>query len=97
MLVWTGDDEYARAAKSDGLSVYKGNPINDASSDAPSELDELDYALAVGEDEALNAMVATDLSEYFGRDRVFQLAAKDERTGDFYTRATGPVRRLSQP
>ena len=32
-------------------------------------------------------MVATDLSEYFGRDRVFQLAAKDERTGDFYTRA----------
>ena len=88
VLVWTGDDEYARAAKSDGLSVYKGNPINDASSDAPSELDELYYALAVGEDEALNAMVATDLSEYFGRDRVFQLAAKDERTGDFYTRAT---------
>ena len=40
------------------------------------------------EDEALNAMVATDLSEYFGRDRVFQLAAKDERTADFYTRAT---------
>ena len=41
----------------------------------------------MGEDEALNAMVATDLSEYFGRDRVFQLAAKDEQTADFYTRA----------
>ena len=33
-------------------------------------------------------MVATDLSEYFGRDRVFQLAVKDDRTRDFYTRAT---------
>ena len=32
-------------------------------------------------------MVATDLSEYFGRDRVFQLAASDERTAEFYTRA----------
>ena len=88
VLVWTGDDEGAAAAKSDGLSVYVGNPTEDASSDAPSQLDELEYALAVAEDEALNAMIATDLSEYFGRDRVFQLAAKDERTGDFYTRAT---------
>ena len=88
VLVWTGDDEYAAAAKSDGLSVYDGNPTEDASGDAPSELDELEYLLAVTEDEALNAMVATDLSEYFGRDRVFQLAAKDDRTADFYTRAT---------
>ena len=32
-------------------------------------------------------MLATDLSEYFGRNRVFQLAASDERTVDFYTRA----------
>ncbi len=88
VLVWTGDDEYAGAAKSAGLSVYDGNPTEDASGDAPSQLDELEYALAVAEDEALNAMVATDLSEYFGRDRVFQLAAKDARTGDFYTMAT---------
>ena len=88
MLVWTGDDEYAAAAKSEGLSVYDGNPAEDASTDAPSELDELEYVLAVAEDEALNAMLATDLSEYFGRDRVFQLAVKDERTRDFYTRTT---------
>ena len=87
VLVWTGNDEYARAAKADGLSVYQGNPVSDASEDAPSELDELEYALCVGSDEALNAMVATDLSEYFGRDRVFQLAASDERTAEFYTRA----------
>ena len=87
---WSGpaDDEYAGAAKSDGLSVYQGNPTEDASSDAPSELDEVQYALAVAEDEALNAMIATDLSEYFGRDRVFQLAAKDDGSGDFYTRTT---------
>jgi len=87
VLVWTADDEYASAAKSDGLSVYQGNLIDDASGDAPSQLDQLYYALAVGEDEALNAMLATDLSEYFGRDRVFQLPVGDKRTADFYTRA----------
>lgn len=87
VLVWTGSDEYAQAVKADGLSVYVGDPTEDASGDAPSDLDQLDYALAVGEDEALNAMVATDLSEYFGRDHVFQLAVKDEQTADFYTRA----------
>ena len=87
VVVWTRDDEHARAAKADGLSVYQGNPMQDATGDAPSELDELEYALVVGADEALNAMVATDLSEYFGRDRVFQLAPADERTTDFYTRA----------
>ncbi|HEX6689102.1 MAG TPA: cation:proton antiporter [Solirubrobacterales bacterium] len=87
VLVWTGSDEHARAAEGDGLSVYRGNPIEDADGDAPSDLDQLVYALAVGADEALNAMVATDLSEYFGGDRVFQLPAKGERTADFYTRA----------
>ena len=86
--VWTGDDEYAGAAKSDGLSVYQGNPTEDATSDAPSELDEVQYALAMSDDEALNATIATDLSEYFGRDRVFQLPPKDDGTGDFYTRTT---------
>ena len=95
-MVWTGDDEYAAAAKSDGLSVYDGNPTEDASSDAPSELDELEYALAVAEDEAFNAMIATDLSEYFGRDRVFQLAVKDDRAGTS-TPGDNPVRRLSHP
>ena len=87
VLVWTGSDENARAAEADGLSVYQGNPAEDASGDAPSDLDQLEYALAVGADEALDAMLATDLSEYFGRDRVFQLPASDERTADFYTRA----------
>ena len=31
-------------------------------------------------------MVATDLSEYFGPGRVFQLAVSGGRTADFYTR-----------
>ena len=35
VLVWTGDDEYASAAKSDGLSVYDGNPTEDASATLP--------------------------------------------------------------
>jgi hypothetical protein len=87
VLLWTGDDENARAAKENGLSVYQGNPLEDAYEDAPTELDQLEYALAVGGDEALNSMVATDLSEYFGRDRVFQLPAADKGTADFYTRS----------
>ena len=96
VLVWTGDDEYAGAAKSDGLSVYQGDPTEDASGDAPSDLDQLEYALAVGADEALNAMLATDLSEYFGRDRVFQLPAGQANRGLLHQGA-GAVRQLSQP
>ena len=87
VLVWTGTDEYAEAAKSEGLSVYEGNPVEDASSDAPSDLDEVEYALAMAEDEAISAMMASDLSEYFGRDKVFQLPVKDDRRRAFYTRA----------
>jgi NhaP-type Na+/H+ or K+/H+ antiporter len=86
VVLWTADDERARAIEADGLSVYRGNPIEDASTGAPSDLDEIEYALMVGDDEALCAMVATDLSEYFGRDSVFQLPAKDARAGDFLTR-----------
>ena len=94
VLVWTGNDEHARAAEADGLAVYRRNPIEDAAGDAPSDLDQLDYALLVGDDDALNAMVATDLSEYFGRDRVFQLPAKDKRRGLLHQGA-GALRRLS--
>ena len=49
------------------------------------------------DDEALNAMVATDLSEYFGRDHVFQLPVSDERTGasrpgpQFYSTPPPPI------
>jgi hypothetical protein len=86
VVLWTANDEHAKAIEADGLSVYRGNPVEDATAGAPSDLDEINYALILGDDEALCAMVATDLSEYFGRDRVFQLPAKDERTADFFTR-----------
>src|SRR5262249_24527372 len=58
VVLWTANEEHARAAEADGLAVYKGEPMQDATQTAPSELDGLDYALAVGDDEALNAMVA---------------------------------------
>lgn len=87
VVVWTASDERARAAEADGLIVYSGDPTADATAGVPSELDELEYALAVGDDEGLDAMVATDLSEYFGRERVFQLPVKQGRAADFYTRA----------
>jgi NhaP-type Na+/H+ or K+/H+ antiporter len=86
VVLWTASDKNARAVEGDGLAVYRGNPIADATAGAPSDLDEIDYALIVGDDEALCAMAATDLSEYFGRDRVFQLPAKDGPATDFLTR-----------
>ena len=86
VMVWTGNDDNARAAEADGLTTYRGDPTQDATAGIPSELDGLDYALAVGDDEALNAMIATDLSEHFGRDRVFQLPVTAGRAADFYTR-----------
>ncbi len=86
VVLWTGNDENAHAAEADGLTLYRGDPTQDAAAGLPSELDGLEYALAVGDDEALNSMVATDLSEYFGPGRVFQLAVSGGRTADFYTR-----------
>jgi NhaP-type Na+/H+ or K+/H+ antiporter len=87
VVVWTVNEERARAVEADGLILYQGDPTADATADAPSELEELKYALVVSDDEGFNAMIATDLSEYFGRERVFQLPVKDGRAADFYTRA----------
>ncbi len=86
VVLWTGNDDQARAAKADGLTLYQGDLTEDLTSGVPSDLEGLDTALAVGDDEALNAMIATDLSEYFGRGRVFQLAVTGGRAADFYTR-----------
>jgi hypothetical protein len=86
VVLWTANDEFARAAEADGLTLYKGDPTQDATETTPSELDGLVYALAVGDDEALNAMVATDLSEYFGPEHVFQLPVSDKRAADFLSR-----------
>lgn len=84
--VWTSSDENVRAITADGLTVYRGNPIEDATDGTPSDLDGVEYALIVGDDEALCAMAATDLSEYFGSGRVFQLSPKDGPAAEFLTR-----------
>jgi NhaP-type Na+/H+ or K+/H+ antiporter len=86
VVLWTADEDHARAAQGDGLALYTGDPTQDATETVPSELDEVHYALAVGEDEALNAMVAADLSEYFGRERVFQLPVSERRAAAFLSR-----------
>ena len=85
-MLWTGNEAHARAAPADGLTVYRGDPTEDATAGVPSDLDGLDYALAIGADEALNAMIATDLSEHFGRGHTFQLPITEGRATDFYTR-----------
>ena len=85
-MLWTANEEHARAAEADGLTLYKSDPTQDATETAPSDLDGLDYALAVGDDEALNAMVAADLSEYFGRGHVFQLPVSERRAAAFLAR-----------
>ena len=86
VLLWTTNDEYARDARADGLTVYASDPTVDATETGPSGLDEIAYVLAVGEDDALNATVATDLSDYFGRGHVFQLAVGERREAAFLTR-----------
>jgi CPA1 family monovalent cation:H+ antiporter len=86
VVVWTPNNERAQAAQADGLTVYQGDPTTDAASDVPSELNEVTYALALGDDESLNAMIATDLSEYFGSEHVYQLPLSTGRGADFYTR-----------
>jgi NhaP-type Na+/H+ or K+/H+ antiporter len=87
VVLWTADDEHARAAEADGLTVHRSDPAETAAETAPSYLDGLEYALAVSGDDALNAMIATDLSEYFGSGHVFQLAIADGPAASFYTRA----------
>jgi hypothetical protein len=59
VVLWTGSDEHARAAEADGLTRYRGDLTEDLTSGVPSDLEGLDDALAVGDDEALNAMIAT--------------------------------------
>ena len=87
VVLWTGDDEQARAAEADGLTVYQSDPTDNVAAALPSDLDGLDYALAVSDNSALNAMVATDLAEYFASDHVFQLPVSDERHAAYKNRA----------
>jgi TrkA-N domain len=86
VVLWTNDDEHARSAEADGLTVHRSDPTEAVGETAPSYLDGLEYALAVSDDDALNAMISADLSEYFGSRHVFQLPVAGGPTASFYTR-----------
>jgi hypothetical protein len=86
VILWDTNDEHVQAAQAEGLSVYQGDPAADAATSAPTELDGVSYALAIGDDDSLNAMIATDLSEYFGSEHVYQLPVRDSPRAEFYSR-----------
>ncbi len=75
-MPWAGNDESARCRGRRAHRLPERSTEN-ATETAPSDLDGLDYALSVTEDKALNAMIATDFSEYFGRAHVLQLPVTD--------------------
>jgi hypothetical protein len=83
--MWSGNKQHAKEAEAEGLTVRRTDFSED--SVASFDLDGIDYALAVGDDDGINAMMASDLSEYFGHDRLFQLAVSDDRTAPLYERA----------
>jgi hypothetical protein len=86
-VLWTSHDEDARAARAEGLAIYRGALLEDANVDAPTELDEVETALLVSDDDALNAIAAADLSDHFGAGNVYQVApGGDEERAGFYTR-----------
>jgi NhaP-type Na+/H+ or K+/H+ antiporter len=87
VVLWTSDDEGARAAQAEGLAIYRGALLEDADADAPTELDEVETALLVSDDDALNAIAADDLSDHFGAGNVYQVApGGGEEQAGFYTR-----------
>jgi len=90
-MPWTGNDEHARVVDVDGLTAYRSDPQRRRPRLLPSRSRRLDLALSVADDEALNPMIATDLSERFGRGHVLQLPVTDGRPG-LLRQGTGAVR-----
>ena len=45
VVLWTGNDEQARAAEADGLTRYRGDLTEDLTSGVPSDLEGLDYLM----------------------------------------------------
>lgn len=86
-VMWITAEQPAKLAADEGLTVYAGDPTAAASSDPPPELDDVQNALIATDDDGLNAMLAADLGEYFGRERVYQLATSEEDDTGFYVRA----------
>ena len=86
VVLWTGIEERARAAEADGLTVYRADVGEEKTSVLPSDLAGFDYALALGDNDALNAMIATDLADSFPRGHVFQLPVADQHNTAFQAR-----------
>ena len=85
-VIWIASAELSKAARDEGLTVYAGDPTAADSADPPPELDDVEYALVATDDDGLNAMVAADLGDYFGHNRVYQLATSEDDDSGFYVR-----------
>ncbi len=86
-VIWTGNHELEKAAGDEGLTVYRGDPTAVDSPRPPPELDDVESALLMTEDDGLNGMLAADLGQYYGHDRVYQLAPSGSDDTDFYLRS----------
>ena len=86
-VIWTSDQELEKAAGDEGLTVYRGDPTAVGAAIPPPELDDVENALLMTDDDGLNGMLAADLGQYFGHDRVYQLAPSGGDDIDFYVRS----------
>ena len=86
-VIWTSDHELEKAASDEGLTVYRGDPTAVGAAIPPPELDDVENALLMTDDDGLNGMLAADLGQYFGHDRVYQLAPSGGDDIDFYVRS----------
>jgi NhaP-type Na+/H+ or K+/H+ antiporter len=86
-VMWIAREEHAKLARDEGLTVYTGDPTTATSPDPPPELDDVENAVIATDDDGMNAMIAADLGEYYGRNNVYQLATSEEDETGFYVRA----------
>jgi hypothetical protein len=82
-----GNHELRKAAAEEGLIVYSGDPTAVGSPDPPPELEDVETALLMTDDDGFNGMLSADLGQYYGHDRVYQLAASGDSGSDFYVRS----------
>jgi hypothetical protein len=82
-----GNREPRKAAAEEGLIVYSGDPTAVGSPDPPPELEDVETALLMTDDDGFNGMLSADLGQYYGHDRIYQLAASGDSGSDFYVRS----------
>jgi hypothetical protein len=92
-----GNREPRKAAAEEGLIVYSGDPTAVGSPDPPPELEDVETALLMTDDDGFNGMLSADLGQYYGHDRVYQLAASGGQRQRFLRAIPDPVRRVRDP